>query len=154
MHVNVYAVGFIVYIVYMQYYMHIQLQGPSRKGQFFLFMLPDSQKCSCVFFILHISVLYPTAPPLVFYVCQAVIQTCNNKNLFSSQATHEGKCPFMLAPCPACKQLIRVSDKEWHNERECPERKLNCRYCKLSFYFPDIKVQEALLQFFFTLYIS
>lgn len=60
------------------------------------------------------------------------------------EAVHEGKCPFMLTACPACKQLIRVSEKDWHNERECPERKLNCRYCKLSFYFPDIKAHDEI----------
>ncbi|XP_066436142.1 TNF receptor-associated factor 2 [Eleutherodactylus coqui] len=57
---------------------------------------------------------------------------------------HEGKCPFMLVPCPACKTLIRATDRDWHNERECPERKLNCRYCKLSFYFPDIKAHDEI----------
>ncbi|XP_068105058.1 TNF receptor-associated factor 2 [Hyperolius riggenbachi] len=60
------------------------------------------------------------------------------------EATHEGKCPFMLLPCQACKQLIRISDREWHNERECPERKLNCRYCKLSFYFQEIKAHDEI----------
>ncbi|CAH2316897.1 TNF receptor-associated factor 2 [Pelobates cultripes] len=50
----------------------------------------------------------------------------------------------MLAPCPACKELIRCLDKDWHNERECPERKLNCRYCKLSFYFPEIKAHDEI----------
>lgn len=75
---------------------------------------------------------------------------CNNNEcswrgtIKEYEATHEGKCPFMLTPCPACKQLIRVSDKDWHNERECPERKLNCRYCKLSFYFPDIKAHDEI----------
>ncbi|XP_071981507.1 TNF receptor-associated factor 2 [Engystomops pustulosus] len=60
------------------------------------------------------------------------------------EALHEGKCPFMLVPCPACKTLIRTTDRDWHNERECPERKLNCRYCKLSFYFPDIKAHDEI----------
>ncbi|XP_063289059.1 TNF receptor-associated factor 2 [Pelobates fuscus] len=60
------------------------------------------------------------------------------------EANHEGKCPYMLVPCPACKELIRCLDKDWHNERECPERKLNCRYCKLSFYFPEIKAHDEI----------
>ncbi|KAM8933464.1 TNF receptor-associated factor 2 isoform 1-T1 [Pelodytes ibericus] len=60
------------------------------------------------------------------------------------EVTHEGKCPHMLVACPACKVLIRVNDRDWHNERECPERKLNCRYCKLSFYFPDIKAHDEI----------
>ncbi|KAM9326162.1 TNF receptor-associated factor 2 [Gastrophryne carolinensis] len=60
------------------------------------------------------------------------------------EASHEGKCPYMLVPCQACKQLIRINDRDWHNERECPERKLNCRYCKLSFYFPDIKAHDEI----------
>ncbi|XP_053551760.1 TNF receptor-associated factor 2 isoform X2 [Bombina bombina] len=60
------------------------------------------------------------------------------------EATHEGRCPFTLVPCLACKQLIKPSNREWHNERECPERKLNCRYCKLSFYFPEIKAHDEI----------
>ncbi|KAG8447419.1 hypothetical protein GDO86_014774 [Hymenochirus boettgeri] len=50
----------------------------------------------------------------------------------------------MLVPCPSCKELIRATDRDWHNERECPERKLNCRYCKLSFYFPNIKAHDEI----------
>ncbi|CAN2390854.1 TNF receptor-associated factor 2 [Pristimantis euphronides] len=60
------------------------------------------------------------------------------------EAHHEGKCQFMLLSCPACKTLIRATERDWHNERECPERKLNCRYCKLSFYFPDIKAHDEI----------
>ncbi|XP_044161994.1 TNF receptor-associated factor 2 isoform X2 [Bufo gargarizans] len=60
------------------------------------------------------------------------------------EALHEGKCLHMLVPCPACKTLIRATDRDWHNERECPERKLNCRYCKLSFYFPEIKAHDEI----------
>ncbi|XP_075435212.1 TNF receptor-associated factor 2 isoform X1 [Ascaphus truei] len=60
------------------------------------------------------------------------------------EANHEGLCPFMLVPCLACKAPIRANEREWHNERECPERKLNCRYCKLSFYFPEIKAHDEI----------
>ncbi|XP_053329525.1 TNF receptor-associated factor 2 [Spea bombifrons] len=75
---------------------------------------------------------------------------CRNENctwkgtIKEYEAAHEGKCPFMKVPCPACQSLIPVNARDWHNERECPERKLNCRYCKLSFYFPDIKAHDEI----------
>ncbi|XP_041430104.1 TNF receptor associated factor 2 S homeolog isoform X2 [Xenopus laevis] len=75
---------------------------------------------------------------------------CNNVNctwkgtIKEFEVGHEGKCQFMLVPCPVCKALIRAIDRDLHNERECPERKLNCRYCKLSVYFPDIKVHDEI----------
>ncbi|XP_075041492.1 TNF receptor-associated factor 2 [Mixophyes fleayi] len=81
---------------------------------------------------------------------ESLPSVCNNSGctwggtIKEYEATHEGKCPFMLVPCPACKALIRANDRDWHNERECPERKLNCRYCKLSFYFPDIKAHDEI----------
>ncbi|KAM4697167.1 TNF receptor-associated factor 2 [Rhinophrynus dorsalis] len=75
---------------------------------------------------------------------------CTNKDctwrgtIKEYELIHEGKCPFMLVPCLACNALILASQRDWHNERECPERKLNCRYCKLSFYFPDIKAHDEI----------
>lgn len=63
--------------------------------------------------------------------------------LLLSQSCHEGNCPFLLIECQACKGVITLNDKERHSERECPERNLNCKYCKLLFYFPDIKVRES-----------
>ncbi|KAM4663166.1 TNF receptor-associated factor 2 [Discoglossus pictus] len=75
---------------------------------------------------------------------------CNNNGcnwrgtIKEYEATHEGKCPYRLVPCPACNALIKATDRDWHNERECPERKLNCRYCKLSFYFPEIKAHDEI----------
>ncbi|XP_074871839.1 TNF receptor-associated factor 2 isoform X2 [Carettochelys insculpta] len=59
------------------------------------------------------------------------------------ESCHEGNCLFMLIECPACKEMIKLNDKERHSERECPERSLNCKYCKLLFYFPDIKAHDA-----------
>uniref|UniRef100_A0A672RM68 TNF receptor-associated factor n=1 Tax=Sinocyclocheilus grahami TaxID=75366 RepID=A0A672RM68_SINGR len=55
------------------------------------------------------------------------------------ELSHEGKCEFMILPCPLCKELIRLNEKERHNERECPERTLNCKYCKEPFHFKNIK---------------
>lgn len=57
-----------------------------------------------------------------------------------AQATHEGQCDFMIIPCPSCKELLRANELERHNERECPERTLNCKYCKEPFHFKNIKV--------------
>uniref|UniRef100_A0A0E9T8F0 TRAF-type domain-containing protein n=1 Tax=Anguilla anguilla TaxID=7936 RepID=A0A0E9T8F0_ANGAN len=47
----------------------------------------------------------------------------------------------MIIPCPSCKELIRFNEQERHNERECPERTLNCKYCKEPFHFKNIKVK-------------
>lgn len=58
------------------------------------------------------------------------------------ESCHEGSCPFMLVACPACQSMTRLSEKERHAERECPERSLNCKYCKVLCYFPDIKAHD------------
>ncbi|XP_066466583.1 TNF receptor-associated factor 2 isoform X2 [Tiliqua scincoides] len=58
------------------------------------------------------------------------------------ESCHEGSCPFMLVACPACRAMTRLSEKERHAERECPERSLNCKYCKVLCYFPDIKAHD------------
>lgn len=62
------------------------------------------------------------------------------------QLTHEGKCEFMIIPCPSCKERIRFNEQERHNERECPERTLNCKYCKEPFHFKNIKVGHDLFR--------
>uniref|UniRef100_A0A672RM02 TNF receptor-associated factor n=1 Tax=Sinocyclocheilus grahami TaxID=75366 RepID=A0A672RM02_SINGR len=62
------------------------------------------------------------------------------------ELSHEGKCEFMILPCPLCKELIRLNEKERHNERECPERTLNCKYCKEPFHFKNIKVSEPMMR--------
>lgn len=56
------------------------------------------------------------------------------------QARHEDSCDFMIILCPSCKELMRVNEQERHNERECPERTLNCKYCKDPFQLKNIKV--------------
>ncbi|KAG7264236.1 hypothetical protein CRUP_022241, partial [Coryphaenoides rupestris] len=58
---------------------------------------------------------------------------------FNRTLSHEGKCEFMIIPCPSCKERIRFNEQERHNERECPERTLNCKYCKEPFHFKNIK---------------
>uniref|UniRef100_A0A672RLK5 TNF receptor-associated factor n=1 Tax=Sinocyclocheilus grahami TaxID=75366 RepID=A0A672RLK5_SINGR len=60
------------------------------------------------------------------------------------ELSHEGKCEFMILPCPLCKELIRLNEKERHNERECPERTLNCKYCKEPFHFKNIKAHDEI----------
>lgn len=44
--------------------------------------------------------------------------------------------------CDACQTLILRSEKDRHNERECEARTLNCKYCKITFNFKDIKVND------------
>ncbi|XP_005454516.1 TNF receptor-associated factor 2 isoform X1 [Oreochromis niloticus] len=62
------------------------------------------------------------------------------------EMNHEGKCEFMIIPCPSCKERIRFNEQERHNERECPERTLNCKYCKEPFHFKNIKVGNDLFR--------
>lgn len=46
----------------------------------------------------------------------------------------------MIILCPSCKELMRANEQEHHNERECPERTLYCKYCKEPFHLKNIKV--------------
>uniref|UniRef100_A0A3Q2R3W6 TNF receptor-associated factor n=1 Tax=Fundulus heteroclitus TaxID=8078 RepID=A0A3Q2R3W6_FUNHE len=58
------------------------------------------------------------------------------------EVSHEGNCDFMIIMCPSCKELMRANEQERHNERECPERTLNCKYCKEPFLLKNIKVRK------------
>ncbi|XP_077478995.1 TNF receptor-associated factor 2-like isoform X2 [Stigmatopora argus] len=60
------------------------------------------------------------------------------------ELNHEGKCEFMIVPCPSCKERIRFNEQERHSERECPERTLNCKYCKEPFHFKNIKAHDEI----------
>lgn len=70
------------------------------------------------------------------------------KNIFveHSQISHEDLCDFMIILCPSCKDLMRVNERERHNERECPERTLYCKYCKEPFQLKNIKVRLVSLE--------
>lgn len=78
--------------------------------------------------------------------CSSINNSTLDKMLKSSfvghlQASHEGNCDFMIILCPSCKELMRANEQERHNERECPERTLNCKYCKEPFLLKNIKVR-------------
>uniref|UniRef100_A0A3B3VUD0 TNF receptor-associated factor n=1 Tax=Poecilia latipinna TaxID=48699 RepID=A0A3B3VUD0_9TELE len=60
------------------------------------------------------------------------------------EASHEGNCDFMIIMCPSCKELMRANEQERHNERECPERTLNCKYCKEPFLLKNIKAHDEI----------
>uniref|UniRef100_A0A8D3AM60 TNF receptor-associated factor n=1 Tax=Scophthalmus maximus TaxID=52904 RepID=A0A8D3AM60_SCOMX len=60
------------------------------------------------------------------------------------EASHEGDCDFMIILCPSCKELMRANEQERHNERECPERTLNCKYCKEPFLLKNIKAHDEI----------
>nr|XP_020454816.1 TNF receptor-associated factor 2-like isoform X2 [Monopterus albus] len=60
------------------------------------------------------------------------------------EASHEGNCDFMIILCPSCKELMRANEQERHNERECPERTLNCKYCKEPFLLKNIKAHDEI----------
>ncbi|XP_072289871.1 TNF receptor-associated factor 2 isoform X2 [Eucyclogobius newberryi] len=60
------------------------------------------------------------------------------------EANHEGHCDFMIILCPSCKELMRANEQERHNERECPERTLNCKYCKEPFLLKNIKAHDEI----------
>uniref|UniRef100_UPI0037E74ABC TNF receptor-associated factor 2 n=1 Tax=Semicossyphus pulcher TaxID=241346 RepID=UPI0037E74ABC len=60
------------------------------------------------------------------------------------EAQHEGRCEFERIPCEACQALILRTEKDRHNERECEARTLNCKYCKMTFHFKDIKAHDEI----------
>ncbi|XP_069791208.1 TNF receptor-associated factor 2-like isoform X2 [Narcine bancroftii] len=60
------------------------------------------------------------------------------------EADHERRCEYVLVPCEACSKKVRLVDLPWHLERECPERNLNCKYCKMSFHHKDIKAHDEI----------
>ncbi|XP_061881408.1 TNF receptor-associated factor 2-like isoform X2 [Entelurus aequoreus] len=60
------------------------------------------------------------------------------------EASHEGLCDFAIILCPSCKELMRANEQERHDQRECPERALNCKYCKESFLLKDIKAHDEI----------
>lgn len=97
-------------------------------------------------FFLCLSTHFPTFCQLVQHTTETVVTT--SAPLFFSflQMNHEGKCEFMIIPCPSCKEHIRFNEQERHNERECPERTLNCKYCKEPFHFKNIKVGHDLFR--------
>uniref|UniRef100_A0A8C7P633 TNF receptor-associated factor n=1 Tax=Oncorhynchus mykiss TaxID=8022 RepID=A0A8C7P633_ONCMY len=65
-------------------------------------------------------------------------------NIKEYELSHEGKCDYMIIPCPSCKEQIRFNEQERHNERECPERTLNCKFCKEPFHFKNIKAHDEI----------
>ncbi|XP_061529072.1 TNF receptor-associated factor 2-like isoform X3 [Phycodurus eques] len=60
------------------------------------------------------------------------------------EASHEGHCDFAIILCPSCKELMRANEQERHDERECPERTLNCKYCKEPFILKNIKAHDEI----------
>ncbi|KAJ8005889.1 hypothetical protein DPEC_G00122590 [Dallia pectoralis] len=58
------------------------------------------------------------------------------------EVNHEGKCDFAITLCPSCQELMRSNELERHSERECPERTLNCNYCKEPFRLKNIKAHN------------
>uniref|UniRef100_A0A8C5NDP4 TNF receptor-associated factor n=1 Tax=Gouania willdenowi TaxID=441366 RepID=A0A8C5NDP4_GOUWI len=81
---------------------------------------------------------------------EALAAVCPNEgctwtgNIKEFEATHEGHCDFMIILCPSCKELMRANEQERHNERECPERTLNCKYCKEPFLLKNIKAHDEI----------
>lgn len=111
-----------------------------------LCFLPDD----CELFLLHFACLACLA--VCVCVCvysdgsQHTTEVAVKLKLYFLQLNHEGKCEFMIIPCPSCKEHIRFNEQERHNERECPERTLNCKYCKEPFHFKNIKVGHDLFR--------
>ncbi|XP_067833980.1 TNF receptor-associated factor 2-like [Heptranchias perlo] len=60
------------------------------------------------------------------------------------EAEHEGRCEYTLKPCEACSRMVRQLDLSRHVERECPERNLNCKFCKSSFHHKEIKAHDEI----------
>ncbi|KAJ8408659.1 hypothetical protein AAFF_G00252940 [Aldrovandia affinis] len=61
---------------------------------------------------------------------------------------HEGNCELERVPCAACNTVILRRERERHSERECEERTLNCKYCKVTFNFKKIKAHDDICQKF------
>ncbi|KAF3701997.1 TNF receptor-associated factor 2 [Channa argus] len=64
--------------------------------------------------------------------------------LNSSESQHEGRCEYERIQCEACQNFILHREKDRHNERECEARTLNCKYCKMTFNFKDIKAHDEI----------
>ncbi|KAJ8414073.1 hypothetical protein AAFF_G00066710 [Aldrovandia affinis] len=64
------------------------------------------------------------------------------------EAQHEGACRFERMQCEVCHNLIPRGELDKHAERECQERRLNCKYCKVTFDFRDIKAHDEICQKF------
>ncbi|XP_023674419.1 TNF receptor-associated factor 2-like [Paramormyrops kingsleyae] len=74
---------------------------------------------------------------------------CNWKGIVKDyEVQHEGKCKYERIPCKACHLPVLRSELERHSDRECEERTLNCKYCKASFSFRDIKAHDEVCQKF------
>ncbi|XP_047425391.1 TNF receptor-associated factor 2 [Mugil cephalus] len=72
-------------------------------------------------------------------------QGCNwTGSIKEYEAQHEGRCEFERIQCEACHNFILQTEKERHNERECEARSLNCKYCKTTFNFKDIKAHDEI----------
>lgn len=56
------------------------------------------------------------------------------------ESCHEGLCPFLLTECPACKGLVRLSEKKHHTEQECPKRSLSCQHCRAPCSHADLEL--------------
>ncbi|XP_077478128.1 TNF receptor-associated factor 2 [Stigmatopora argus] len=58
------------------------------------------------------------------------------------ETQHEGLCELERVQCDACHAFLLRSEMERHNEKECKARLLNCKYCKVSCIFKDIKAHD------------
>ncbi|KAM3874451.1 TNF receptor-associated factor 2 [Diretmus argenteus] len=64
------------------------------------------------------------------------------------EAQHEGRCEYEWVQCEACSYMVLRTEKERHSDRECEERTLNCKYCKTTFNYKDIKAHDEVCQKF------
>ncbi|XP_040914567.1 TNF receptor-associated factor 2 [Toxotes jaculatrix] len=72
-------------------------------------------------------------------------QGCNwTGSIKEYEAQHEDRCKFERIQCEACKTMVLRTEKDRHNERECEARTLNCKYCKMTFNFKDIKAHDEI----------
>ncbi|KAJ3605195.1 hypothetical protein NHX12_027245 [Muraenolepis orangiensis] len=61
---------------------------------------------------------------------------------WTGSAQHESHCDYEQVRCEACKNLVLRSEKDRHADRECEARTLNCKYCKVSFNYNQIKAHD------------
>ncbi|XP_077354730.1 TNF receptor-associated factor 2 [Festucalex cinctus] len=96
--------------------------------------------------ILNISEAFPdnaAGREIASLPAQCLNPGCSWKGSIKEYETqHEGSCELERVQCEACQAFLLRSEMERHCERECEARMLNCKYCKVSCSFKDIKAHD------------
>ncbi|KAK0133181.1 TNF receptor-associated factor 2 [Merluccius polli] len=58
------------------------------------------------------------------------------------EVQHESHCEYEQVQCEACRNFVLRTEKERHDNRECEGRTLNCKFCKMSCNYLEIKAHD------------